>query len=67
MYGLAFYTEILFLLFLLCVSGLALYMGLFRAHAAGAGPGRKALSAVLSGLLALTAWSFMASWTWLGW
>lgn len=67
MYGIAFYTEIVFLLFLLFVSSLALYMGVFRAHAAGVGTRRKAISASFSALIALAAWSFMASWTYIGW
>lgn len=67
MYGIAFYTEIIFLLFLLFASSLALYMGLFRAHAPSAGAGRKVISASCSALIALTAWFFMASWTWIGW
>jgi hypothetical protein len=67
MYGIAFYTETAFLLFLLFATGIALYMGVFRAHAAGVGMRKKALSASLSALMAVIAWSFMASWTCIGW
>jgi hypothetical protein len=67
MYGIAFYTEILFLLFLLQASSMALYMGVFRAHAPETGLRKKVLSASASVLIALAAWSFMASWTYIGW
>ena len=67
MYGVAFYTEIIFLLFLLFMSSMALYMGVFRAHAPGVGVRRKVVSASFSALIALVAWSFMASWTYIGW
>lgn len=67
MYGIAFYTEILFLMFLLLMSSMALYMGVFRAHAPGVGVRCKVASASVSALIALVAWSFMASWTYIGW
>lgn len=67
MYGVAFYTQIAFLLFLLFASSLALYMGVFRAHGPNIGTGRKLASASVSFLLAGTAWFFMASWVYIGW
>lgn len=67
MYGVAFYTEIIFLLFLLFASSMALYMGIFRAHQSGIGLKRKVFSASFSALIAIVAWSFMASWTYIGW
>jgi hypothetical protein len=67
MHGIAFFLNIAFALFLLWASGMALYMGIFRAGGADVALPRKIASGAASLLAAAVAWFFMYSWTYIGW
>jgi hypothetical protein len=67
MHGIFLYLEPAFLVFLMLATAAALYLGLFKAGRPGASLPRKLLSGIVSGAVACTAWSLMASWYFLSW
>ena len=67
MHGLFYYTQPLFALILFLFTGVALFMGVFKAHKETASLPKKIGVGVLSGLISVIGWGFMYSWTYLSW
>lgn len=67
MTGTTFYLQILFALLLFWATATAIYMGVFHAHRADCGTGRRHLSLAASSLLSLVICFFMYSWSFLSW
>ena len=67
MSGIAFYTQIVFSVFLLWATSAALYMGVFHAHRDTVSLRSKHLRGVFSVILACVIWFFLYSWSYLSW
>ena len=67
MTGITFYLQILFALLLFWATSTAIYMGVFHAHRAQVGLGRKHLCLAASSLLSLIVCFLMYSWSYLSW
>lgn len=67
MYGVGFYLQIIFFIFILWATTTALYMGVFHAHGVNVSALRKTFSSIISLAMATLIWFFLYSWTYLSW
>ena len=67
MLGIYFFLQIVFAVFLLWATSMALYMGVFRAHRPTVTLGKKCWARLASIAGAAFCWFFMSSWTYLSW